>query len=309
MLIPTIANAIRPAARVYIQYAPWSFGKSVVYDLFYRHIVWRTHRATVRTLFTGLMELWMPDLVSTTIYLTGRWEPLITRYIQTHLKRGDTFIDVGANIGYYSLLASRIVESSGRVFAIEASPSIYSRLVRNIELNDCPNITTIHAAAAGVKGEVSIFAGPRYNLGHSTTVDVLAEKEGLKLESKVPSDTLDALVGAQNLRSARFIKIDVEGAECAVLAPLFDSLSEFSPSTEWLLELSADYSAGGQDDVDRIYSAFISHGYKAYAIQNEYDAQFILGPPSEVKLVELTGAPTGGLCDVLMTRQPKISTN
>ena len=303
MLIRTIANAIRPATRLYMQYFPLSLGKSVVYDLFYRHIVWRPHRSTVRTSFSGLMELWMPDLVSTTIYLTGRWEPLITRYIQTHLKRGDTFIDVGANIGYYSLLASRIVASSGHVFAVEASPSIYSRLVRNIKLNDFTNVSAIHAAASGAKGEVSIFTGPLYNLGHSTTVDALAEKEGLKLESKVRSDTLDALVGVQNLRNARFIKIDVEGAELSVLAPLFDSLGEFSPSTEWLLELSADYSAGGQDDVDRIFSAFISHGYKAYAIQNEYDAQFILDPPSEVKLLELTGPPTGGLCDVLMTRQ------
>jgi FkbM family methyltransferase len=300
-----IALALRPAARVYIQRAPWRRGKRAVFDFFDKHIAWRTQHATVRTLCADLMELWMPDLVSSTIYLTGQWEPLITRYIRSNLKCGDTFIDVGANIGYYDLLASRIVASTGRVFAIEASPSIYSRLVRNIKLNACSNVTAIHAAASETRGEVSIFSGPRTNLGHSTTIAALAEKEGLKLESRVPADTLSALVGTQNLRNARFIKIDVEGAECSVLSPLFDSLGEFSPSTEWLLELSPEFSAGGQDDVERIFSAFASQGYAAYSIQNKYDAQFLLNPPADVNLVRLTTTPSGGVCDVLMTRQRK----
>ena len=302
-----IASTLRPAARAYIQYAPWRSGKSAVYDLFKTHVDGRTRRATVRTSCAGLMELWMPDLVCTTIYLTGLWEPLITRYIQANLARGDIFIDVGANIGYYGLLASRIVASTGRVFAIEASPTIYSRLVRNIELNDGGNITAIHAAASEAKGEVSIFYGPLQNLGHSTTVASLAEKEGLTLESKVPSGTLTELVGAENLRNARFIKVDVEGAEYPVLSPLFDSLNEFSASTEWLLELSADNSAGGQRDVDQIFSAFISHGYRAYVIQNKYDPQFLLNPPFKDNLVPLANAPHGGLCDVLMTRRPRSS--
>ena len=305
MLKEAIAYVVRPAARGYIRHAPLHPGKRVVYDLFERYIAWRTYRATVRTRFADVMELWMPDLVSTTIYLTGRWEPLITRYIQANLKQGDTFIDVGANIGYYALLASRVVGTAGRVFAVEASPSIYSHLMRNIELNDRLNITAIHAAASEVKGELSIFSGPVHNLGHSTTVASLAEKEGLKLESKVRADTLDALVGTENLRAARFIKIDVEGAELSVLAPLFGSLGEFNPSTEWLLELSPDNCAGGQDDVNRIFSAFMSKGYRAYTIENKYDPQFLLDPPSEVNLAPLTDAPRGGLHDVLMTRKSR----
>lgn len=301
----TIASVIRPMARAYLRYAPWRGGKGAVYHFFNRYIGWRTHRATVRTESAGVMDLSMPDFVSKTIYLTGRWEPLITRYIQANLKSGDTFIDVGSNIGYYSLLASRIVASSGRVFAIEASPSIYERLVRNVELNGCANVTAIHAAASDVKGELSIFWGPADNLGHSTTVAALAGKEGRTVESKVPSDKLDGLVGAQNLRNARFIKVDVEGAEYSVLRPLFDSLSAFSPSTEWLLELSADFCAGGQEDVDRIFAAFVSQGYKPFTIENKYDAQSLLDPPLEVNLRPLVAAPRGGVCDVLMTRQLK----
>ena len=305
MLKGTIVNAIRPVARGYMQYAPWISGKSAVYDFFEKYIAWRTYHTQVRTLYADRMDLFMPDLLSMTIYLTGRWEPLITEYIRTNLKPGDTFVDVGANIGYYSLIAARIVAATGRVFAIEASPSIYGRLLRNIELNDFKNITAIHAAASEAGGELSIFSGPVSNLGHSTTVATLAEKEGLTLESKVRADTLSALIGPDNLRNARFVKIDVEGAEHSVLAPLFDSLGGFSASTEWLMELSADFCAGGQKDVDRIFSAFISQGYRAYAIPNEYGSRFIVNPPSKIDLIRLTAPPAGHLSDVLMTRRPQ----
>jgi hypothetical protein len=85
------------------------------------------------------------------------------------------------------------------------------------------------------------------------------------------------------------------------LAPLFDSLGQFSARTEWLIELSPDFSAGGQQDLDRVYQAFIAAGYTAYAIQNEYRAEFFLSPPDKPVLKRLDAAPKE-LCDVLMTR-------
>jgi FkbM family methyltransferase len=299
-----VKAAIRLATRAYIQNAPWAAGKSAAYKVFNDYVGWRPHRATVRTRYGDLMDLSMPDVVSSTIYLTGRWEPVITLYVRANLKSGDTFVDVGANIGYYSLVASRIVGSAGQVFAIEASKSIFARMMRNFALNGCTNVRAIHAAASSEKGELSIFLGDGLNLGHTTTVESLAKKKHLVFEDKVPADTLERLVGTQSLRHARFIKLDVEGAECRVLAPLFDSLDQFSARTEWLIELSPDYGAGGQEDVDRIYQAFMAAGYTAYAIQNEYRAEFFLSPPDKPVLKRLDAAPRK-LCDVLMTRLPQ----
>jgi FkbM family methyltransferase len=298
-----IARTLRPPTRAYIRYAPWPFGRRSAYEFFSRRISGRSHSAVVRTKFGDLMDLAMPDLVSETIYLTGQWEPLITRHIRASLRPGDVFIDVGANVGYYSLLAARATGDTGRVFSIEASPSIYDRLQRNIKLNDCTNVCTINAAASDVKGELPIFSAPVYNLGHSTTVESLAKREGMNLEKIVPADTLEALVGVENLRKARVIKIDVEGAEFLVLSPLFSSLGQFSQTTEWIFELSPDFAAGGQNDVDRIFAAFLSNGYKAYGIRNEYHPGFILNPPRGCdEIVSVTKPPTGGLYDVLMTR-------
>jgi FkbM family methyltransferase len=248
------------------------------------------------------MEVTPPDLVSSAIYLTGRWEPVVTKYIRKYLKPSDVFIDCGANIGYYTLIASRIVGLNGKVFSIEASDRIYKRMVRNLHLNGCRNVVAIHAAASGEEGELSTYLAPEWNLGHSTTVETLAYKEGMVFETKVRANTLENLVGSSNLRAARIIKLDVEGAERTVLAPLFKSLDQFSPDTEWLIELSPGFSPGGQDDVNKIFGAFCDAGYTGYQIPNVYEMQFILSPPANPVFVQLNEPPTE-LCDVLMSRR------
>jgi FkbM family methyltransferase len=301
-----LAYAIRPAAIAYVQTAPWSYGKLSIYELYDRYISWLPYQTTVCTRFGGRMRISLPDLISRTIYLTGRWEPVITEYVRSALKEGDTFVDVGANIGYYSLVASRIVCSSGKVFAVEASPSNYERMRQNLSLNGATNIRPINAAASDSRGELTLFLGPPDNRGHSTTVMSLADREGLQPEATVPADTLEELVGKQDLRNARLIKIDVEGAERAVLAPLFTSLEKFSPETEWLLELAPVYSASGQGDVDEIFDAFTSRGYYAYSIPNKYEHQFFLSNGTDdSKLTPLPAAPRDALTDVLMTRLPR----
>jgi len=296
------ATVLGCAVRAYLRHVPWRTGKTGLYHLYYRRFGWRPHRAVVQTRFGDRMDLTVPDSVSTTIYLTGRWEPVITQYLRSHLRSGDIFVDCGANIGYYSLIASRLVGDSGQVFSIEASAQIYLSLLRNLALNDCTNVRCIHAAAAGEPGELSIYLADSHNLGHSTTVESLAVREGMTLEGKVKADTLEHLVGDRQLRNARFIKIDVEGAELSVLQPLFGSLDQFSAHTEWLVELAPSFSAGGYPETEQIYRAFRDAGYIAYRIPNDSDAPFLLDPPGRVALQRLDAAPQAR-ADVLMSRQ------
>jgi FkbM family methyltransferase len=296
------ATALGCAVRAYLRHVPWRTGKTGLYRLYYRRFGWRPHRAVVQTRFGDLMDLTVPDSVSSAIYLTGRWEPVITQYLRSRLRTGDTFVDCGANIGYYSLIASRLVGNSGQVFSIEASAQIYLSLLRNVTLNDCANVRCIHAAAAGEPGELSIYLADSHNLGHSTTVQSLAAREGMTLEGMVEADTLEHLVGSPNLRNARFIKIDVEGAELSVLQPLFGSLDQFSAHTEWLVELAPSFSAGGYAETEQIYRAFSDAGYIAYRIPNDSDAGFLLDPPGQADLQRLDAAPQAR-SDVLMSRQ------
>lgn len=69
------------------------------------------------------------DLIQRYLYLFGAWEPHLTGWLRRRLRPGDGFVDVGANIGVFSVLAARLVGESGRVVAIEASADVHRRLV------------------------------------------------------------------------------------------------------------------------------------------------------------------------------------
>ena len=88
----------------------------------------------------------LTDMIGRRIFLFGVWEPEMTAYVEATLRPGGVFIDVGANIGYYSMLASRLVGPSGSVVAIEPSPTNFSELKRNIALNHALNIRAIDMA-------------------------------------------------------------------------------------------------------------------------------------------------------------------
>lgn len=290
---PTVAML----ASFYFRHAPWLAGKRVAYELFSRHVGRSRRVVTTRTVFGDTMEVEFPDFLSRIIYLTGQWEPMITRYLRSALKPGDTFVDVGANLGYYTLLASKLVSDSGRVVAIEASPSIAARLQRNVDINQRRNIRVVAAAAAAATGELPLFDGKAINRGHTTTVESVARKERLSAAGMVRADTLERLAGSDTLRTARLIKVDVEGAELAVLKGTFGIIE--SLDAEWLLELTPRFCPGGQADVDAIFEAFTKARYRAYAIPNGYTADFIVNPSGEPG--PLTRAPKAQ-CDVLMTK-------
>ena len=80
-------------------------------------------------------------------------EKTTTELFKQAVKEGDTVVDLGANIGYFSLLAARIVRERGRVFAFEPEPKNYSYLVKNIKLNNYDNIEALQKADLAAKKE------------------------------------------------------------------------------------------------------------------------------------------------------------
>ena len=75
------------------------------------------------------------DILSEWLYLTGEWQPALTAYLRRALQPGDTFVDVGANSGFFSLLGASLVGEAGAVVAVEACPATCARLRANLELN------------------------------------------------------------------------------------------------------------------------------------------------------------------------------
>lgn len=266
-----------------------------------RYLSWRAVEIDVVTAHGFSLNLKLPDTIDETILLTQEWEPCLTRLVIQSLRPGDTFVDVGANIGYYTILSSMIVGIGGAVYSIEASPSIYNRLKTNLALNKCPNVRAINAAASCDTGEIQIWSAKNNNLGHSTIVKELAAREGHVFEAVVSCMPLTEMIPLEQLKAARLIKIDVEGAERSVLQGIVGVLKDFSPETLWLIEFAKDFSPGGSTDLDWIFELFVSHGYHAYQITNSYDLVGAQGRAKE-SAKRILQPPDDSLSDILFAR-------
>lgn len=139
------------------------------------------------------------------------------------MHRGETFVDLGANVGYYSLKIAKEYSSKGvTIIAIEAHPGNYKALSKNIELNDFKCITAINKAVSDHEGIMTLYErvdtrnrirSEMYSLSnaflHESSV---ARPEGGSLE--IECDTLDNILGEQRVD---VMKIDIEGAEVSAL--------------------------------------------------------------------------------------------
>jgi FkbM family methyltransferase len=299
------AVVLRVALRTYVRYAPWPALKAAAYRMFERYIAWQPYSVVTRTRHGFRMRTQITDLLSCAIYMTGQWEPYLTAYMRRRLGPDDVFVDVGANIGYYSLLASRLVGAGGRVYSIEASTSNHAALVDNILLNGCRNIIPLNAAASDATGELVIWRADESNLGHNTTVTKLAVAEGMTAEATVHADTIAELIGPEVLKRARLVKIDVEGAERIVLTPLMSSPASLGKDTEWLIELTPAYSKDGQVDAEWIFDSFTALGYSAYVVPNSYSVAGYLARARTARMARVTQVPKHQ-ADVLFRRDQPV---
>lgn len=141
----------------------------------------------------------------------GIYEPLTTDVVRREVREGHTVLDIGAHIGYYTLLFARQVGPQGRVFAFEPAPGTLALLEQNIRLNGYHNVTLIPRAVSDVAGRARLYVDET-NVGDSRIYD---SRDGRPF---VPIETVrldDALAG--HLGAIHFIKMDIQGAEYAAL--------------------------------------------------------------------------------------------
>ncbi len=137
-------------------------------------------------------------------------ESLMTEIFTKVVTEGMTVVDVGAYVGYYTLIAARAVGEKGRVFAFEPEPSNYQIMLKNIRLNKHLNVTPVQKAVSDKTGRIKLFLAKDAS-GHSTVCENPDQRS-----IQVDSTTLDNFIGGQ-IPQIHVIKIDVEGAEGAVL--------------------------------------------------------------------------------------------
>lgn len=146
----------------------------------------------------------------------GVWEKYETELFSSSLKRGDVVLDIGANFGYFSIIAAKQVGNQGKVYAFEPEPDNYQLLVKNIELNGYTNIIPIQKAVSNRNGKLKLFLD-KINWGGSSFSEdnILPQKEGfIEVETTILDDFFENEVKDSRVN---FIKLDVEGAEGLVL--------------------------------------------------------------------------------------------
>ena len=261
-----------PVFRAYIRYAPVALGKSFVWYALSRLFQFADHRFKARTIFAMDVSGNTIDHIQRRIYYFGTWEPNLTEFLMRRLCPGDLFVDVGANIGYFSLLAAKLVGTSGKVLAIEASPSIFAKLTTNLKHNNLDNVVALNVAASNSSGVANVYLGPEGNIGQTTVL----KTDHLKVECAIPCRRLDDILSSEDLQRARIIKIDVEGAEWAVIAGMLPLLQSFPETLEVVIEISPRRLATLGKSADEILQMFGMAGFNAYELDNDYsDASYL----------------------------------
>ena len=131
------------------------------------------------------------------------------------LRPGDVFVDAGANVGFYTLLASRLVGPTGRVLAIEMMPATAAILRQHVAINHCTNVEIVEKALSDRAGETIMARVPAGKHGQATVADFAHAYDTFE-EHEVETTTLDEICG--ELERIALLKLDLEGAELQAMA-------------------------------------------------------------------------------------------
>ena len=152
-------------------------------------------------------------------------------------KDGDIVVDVGAHIGKYTIIASKMVGSKGKVIAIEAHPVNYDILKQNIVMNKLNNVIVLNYAVHSIETMVKLYE-PDQEEGTTIYNTIMTDRTLLNDQKyvEVKADTLDSLLLESGIKEVNWIKIDVEGAEYEVLKGATNILSS-SKDISLLIEI------------------------------------------------------------------------
>jgi FkbM family methyltransferase len=153
---------------------------------------------------------------SALLFFPQLYDPKEIGFICQHLVAGDCFLDLGANIGFYSLMASRVVGPTGRVLAVEADPFNFEMLERNLALNGVNNVDAVRVGLSDRSETLRLGISTTGNRGGNSFLS--SSPEGVMVEC-LP---LSQLLRDRGVTQVAGAKIDIEGFEMRVLSRFFE---------------------------------------------------------------------------------------
>jgi FkbM family methyltransferase len=206
---------------------------------------------------TDVGTLWLErdaEILTPTLRKGQRWEPDVTDLLRRLLRPGMTVVDAGANIGYLSVQASKLVGPTGRVFCVEADPANVSILRTNLWRNGCTNAKVLPAAAWSERAELNLSVIPE---GGACTQVSPGPPQG----STVAAYRLDEMIDGR----VDYLKVDCEGTDHLVLRGA-TGLFRANPRLLATVEFVPDHDSHTGHTPDDILGTYREMGLKPYRV-------------------------------------------
>jgi FkbM family methyltransferase len=190
--------------------------------------------------------------------LSGVYEPFETEIVKDVVKKNDVVMDIGANIGYYTLLLAGLVGDKGKVIAFEPCPDNFVLLRKNVEINGYKNVELIQAAVSNHTGKTKLHLYKNDNRQHSIC----------ESEERPESIEVDAIKIDDIIKECDFIKIDIEGAEGETIQGM-DNLLKKNKKIKIITEFnpcSLEKSSVGPKEFLKL---LLGHNFKLYEINEQ----------------------------------------
>jgi FkbM family methyltransferase len=213
---------------------------------------------TIRTKYGFRMKLDLGDWVDQHVFATGEYEPDVIAVVRNSLCAGMTAVDVGANIGFFSLLFAKTVGPTGTVLAFEPQPLVLARLRENIRLNPNLDVEVQAIAASDVVSEIDFFCGPTDHSGIASLRSFAGSSQRISVKT-APLDRILASYPSVNL-----IKVDVEGAELKAIDGLQDTIRRCQP--DLIVEVSNSYLQQMNASAAALCESICRFGYSMFQI-------------------------------------------
>ncbi len=234
------------------------FPKELVYS-FYK-LFKATDSLIIKKIQGSYMLLNLADEgISKELLLTGVHEKNSTLFFKNSIQKGMHVLDIGANIGYYALIASRIIGKTGRIYAFEPSPFNFNILKINMLLNDKASIFDLHNAAIGSKDSVGTFY--IYSKRNMSSFVKRKEEKGVKIIGSVDVKVikLDSFVKNKKID---YLRMDVEGYEAEILKGMKKLLSRKDKPKGMFIEIHSELLHSFGTNAEKFVKDLVSYGYK-----------------------------------------------
>lgn len=198
-------------------------------------------------------------------FASGKYERPVQEALACLVKPGAACYDVGANLGFFSILLSRLAGPTGSIYAFEPVPDNAAMIERNARLNQLENIAVLRLALSCIDGRGELMLAQHVGGAVLKTAGTPPDLVGSMM---VETASLDTLVERQQIRPPNVVKIDVEGAEMEVLKGMVRVLRRCAPTI--VLELDDETVEECEKKVSLCRSFLHEFGYRTELLENSY---------------------------------------